>query len=102
MGVGSNPTSDKMKIFYNTDMTIGTIQPTDRDSRVAQWKRAGPITQRSVDRNHALLEFFARDNYCSGWLFSSYVRWSVGVVVITSALHAEGRQFDPGTDHSLL
>ena len=25
------------------------------DSRVAQWKRAGPITQRSVDRNHALL-----------------------------------------------
>ena len=28
------------------------------DSRVAQWKRAGPITQRSVDRNHALLMFF--------------------------------------------
>ena len=27
------------------------------DSRVAQWKRAGPITQRSVDRNHALLKF---------------------------------------------
>ncbi len=27
-------------------------------SRVAQWKRAGPITQRSVDRNHALLECF--------------------------------------------
>ena len=25
-------------------------------SRVAQWKRAGPITQRSVDRNHALLK----------------------------------------------
>ena len=25
-------------------------------SRVAQWKRAGPITQRSVDRNYALLE----------------------------------------------
>ncbi len=24
-------------------------------SRVAQWKRAGPITQRSVDRNHFLL-----------------------------------------------
>ena len=28
------------------------------DSRVAQWKRAGPITQRSVDRNYALLNFF--------------------------------------------
>ena len=28
-------------------------------SRVAQWKRAGPITQRSVDRNHSLLlKFF--------------------------------------------
>ena len=24
---------------------------------------------------------------------------SVGVAVITSALHAEGRQFEPGTDH---
>ena len=33
------------------------------DSRVAQWKRAGPITQRSVDRNYALLIifFFFRD-----------------------------------------
>ena len=29
-----------------------------RNSRVAQWKRAGPITQRSVDRNHALLSIF--------------------------------------------
>ena len=27
-------------------------------SRVAQWKRAGPITQRSVDWNHALLNLF--------------------------------------------
>ena len=27
-------------------------------SRVAQWKRAGPITQRSVDRNYALLNIF--------------------------------------------
>ena len=25
-------------------------------SRVAQWKRAGPITQRSMDRHHFLLE----------------------------------------------
>ena len=24
--------------------------------------------------------------------------WAVSVVVITSALHAEGRQFEPGTD----
>ena len=27
-------------------------------SRVAQWKRAGPITQRSMDRNHSLLRIF--------------------------------------------
>ena len=26
-------------------------------SRVAQWERAGPITQRSMDRNHPLLAF---------------------------------------------
>ena len=30
----------------------------NKNSRVAQWKRAGPITQRSVDRNYALLKFF--------------------------------------------
>ena len=29
-------------------------------SRVAQWKRAGPITQRSVDRNYALLTIVFR------------------------------------------
>ena len=28
---------------------------SSNDSRVAQWKRAGPITQRSVDRNYVLL-----------------------------------------------
>ena len=64
------------------------------DSRVAQWKRAGPITQRSVDRNHALLSIFE--------IVHRYASWSLSVVVITSALHAEGRQFEPGRDHSLL
>ena len=29
---------------------------------MAQWKRAGPITQRSVDRNHSLLIFLRRFN----------------------------------------
>lgn len=34
-----------------------SITPTSHmKSRVAQWKRAGPITQRSVDRNYALLQ----------------------------------------------
>ena len=36
-----------------------------RNSRVAQWKRAGPITQRSVDRNHALLMFFMWSSFLS-------------------------------------
>ena len=35
-------------------------------SRVAQWKRAGPITQRSVDRNYALLVTLF------GWMFSQH------------------------------
>ena len=34
------------------------IGPQGTTSRVAQWKRAGPITQRSMDRNHPLLPFF--------------------------------------------
>ena len=49
-------------------------------SRVAQWKRAGPITQRSVDWNHALLNhfrffniahipYFIRNNYFWHLLF---------------------------------
>ena len=40
---------------------MGWLKPAEAvgiDSRVAQWKRAGPITQRSVDRNHALLKFY--------------------------------------------
>ena len=28
--------------------------------------------------------------------------WSCGVVVITSALHAEGPQFDPGRDQTFF
>merc|ERR1711911_243308 len=34
------------------------IYPFFHHSSVAQWKRAGPITQRSMDRNHPLLHFF--------------------------------------------
>ena len=39
-------------------ITIGVWLPLAVNSRVAQWKRAGPITQRSVDRNYALLIIF--------------------------------------------
>ena len=37
--------------------TIKYIQKISVSSRVAQWKRAGPITQRSEDQNLALLVF---------------------------------------------
>ena len=41
-------------------------------SRVAQWKRAGPITQRSVDRNHALLTFFPTQSFCKAFVNEDY------------------------------
>ena len=43
---------------YNIDPNIYRWSQYYEHSRVAQWKRAGPITQRSVDRNHALLKAF--------------------------------------------
>ena len=58
MGVGSNPTSDKyFSLTRNASECDNFSSDTNTDSRVAQWKRAGPITQRSVDRNYALLTF---------------------------------------------
>ena len=48
------------KIFLGKiNSFVGWLYPLkcpQHGSRVAQWKRAGPITQRSVDRNHALLK----------------------------------------------
>ena len=39
--------------------TVGASEQASKQaSRVAQWERAGPITQRSMDRNHPLLSFF--------------------------------------------
>ena len=44
----------------------GNILPEYCTSRVAQWKRAGPITQRSEDRNLALLPLLnTRKYFCS-------------------------------------
>ena len=79
MGVGSNPTSDNnlFLAFASSDSLmlniISQLNPVE-DSRVAQWKRAGPITQRSVDRNHALLSFFFNILTHS----STVVRWCSG------------------------
>ena len=38
--------------------TKSRVLKTHNTIRMAQWKRAGPITQRSVDRNYLLLIFF--------------------------------------------
>ena len=50
------------KIFLGKiNSFVGWLYPLKcplHGSRVAQWKRAGPITQRSVDRNYALLWIF--------------------------------------------
>ena len=75
MGVGSNPTSDIMFLtphfvawpnissYYQCLVLCPTKGTPSGYSRVAQWKRAGPITQRSVDRNHALLKFFSFNKF---------------------------------------
>ena len=47
---------DVASAFCQDEMNVWVFIPPA--SRVAQWKRAGPITQRSVDRNHALLNDF--------------------------------------------
>ena len=47
--------SDEIRTLYEQNKKRGHFFLS---SRVAQWKRAGPITQRSVDRNYALLIFF--------------------------------------------
>ena len=68
---------------------------------MGQWKHAGPITLMSVDRNHTLIDFF-NVYYCYSDFLYCNICWSVGIVVITSALHVEGCQFNSGTDDFLL
>ena len=61
----------------------GRPLPLRPRSRVAQWKRAGPITQRSVDRNHALLLYGrARDTD------SRNMRTLPGAIGDVNAIHA--------------
>ena len=64
-------------------------------SRVAQWKRAGPITQRSVDRNYALLTCFGAsignyETYCTNAI-SLPTQW--GSIHIHCALVFCGKTF---------
>ena len=44
--------------IYTVPVCTVMVVVAEQVSRVAQWERAGPITQRSMDRNHPLLAFF--------------------------------------------
>ena len=69
---------------------------------MAQWKRAGPITQRSVDRNNALLRFGRRFWLSRAWISTD--RWTVTMYHITAqpntTQHSHSRESYPG--HSTL
>ena len=81
--MGSNPTSDKtafcfLSFFFLFGGFLFNVHQEEThgftDSRVAQWKRAGPITQRSVDRNYPLLcvkfiRFVKHDDVIALWPF---------------------------------
>ena len=48
-------------VLHQTAISMNKYQQqciSFQGSRVAQWERAGPITQRSMDRNHPLLRLF--------------------------------------------
>ena len=64
------------------------------DSRVAQWKRAGPITQRSVDRNYALLTFWAKFSF---FLWKERLREDCQVYLILSGWPSGLRRQTQGT-----
>lgn len=61
--VGSSPTLGVLVFLFRSGLCFGCVPlgvvaeggRRGTESRVAQWKRAGPITQRSEDRNLALL-----------------------------------------------
>ena len=60
---------------------------TTMDSRVAQWERAGLITQRSMDRNHSLLcTFFFRSILFTCWLRNSLANFFYSVLIFFSIL----------------
>ena len=52
--------------------------------KVAQWKRAGPITQRSVDRNYALLSLFMPMEGSGVPLAQRIARWTSNPKVLGS------------------
>ena len=65
-------------------ITLGVWQALTLNSRVAQWKRAGPITQRSVDRNYALLNVFVPMVESGVPLAQRIARWTSNPKVLGS------------------
>ena len=66
----TSPT-DPLKLHKMSPIWLQLAVVIHVSSRVAQRKRAGPITQRSMDRNHPLLSFFLLFSLfsCSSLLF---------------------------------
>ena len=69
--------------------------PCDKRSRVAQWKHAGPITQRSVDRNYALLEIFFPFSIIS--LISFTLHSLIAVMPVISVMKVKTLKIDKCT-----
>ena len=92
--MGVTPTCDKNKCYLCIDY-IGPVKVYSIHTYSNPWFYYVPLAQRIArwTSNPKVLGSIPRwDDKC----------WSCGVVVITSALHAEGRQFDPGRDHILF
>ena len=75
-GVGHDLHGQFEKVFgWGVINVILSVVDVERpSSRVAQWERAGPITQRSEDQNLALLS-----------LLNSFIRSDEGLTLETSA-----------------
>ena len=74
-------------LFRKNHNTRSRVLKIPNTSRMAQWKRAGPITQRSVDRNYLLLIFlkdFNRRGHRNSYLTSHRERILQNVHYIVS------------------
>ena len=56
---------DRAVIRHKIVASAPSMSHLEHGSRVAQWKRAGPITHRSVDRNHALLTVLLQNSFAT-------------------------------------
>ena len=110
--MGSNPTSDN-NCFGSLRFICTSADPLDFSSKVGSEQKK-TFLQSLFLQNYGLAEKgigVPLAQWIARWTSNPKVLgstprwdgtyWSVSVVVITSALHAEGRQFEPGTDQIL-